>query len=413
MTERQTISCIRGDFNFARPSTNYAMKKLYLIMILTLTASLCDAAAAVNDGLAAGQSEESATAGESVGDTPALALGGFSTLQSILPGLADKRVVFVGELHPRYDHHLEQLEIIRRMYAQDPRLAIGMEMFQQPFQAALDDYVAGNVDVDALLRETEYYQRWRMDFRLYAPILQYAREHGIPLIALNVPTELTRKVGLVGLQGLDDDERRQLPADMAPADEDYRLRIRAVFDMHPEHEHQSFEHFLEAQLLWDEGMAERAAAYLEAHPDQRMVVIAGNQHIAWGSSMPQRLQRRQPVPAVTILNSWQDTVAPGLADFLLMPEERSLPPAGRIGVMFDEGNKPVIITACMQDGACADAGIEEDDRIVAIDNVPVNNPADLRLAMWDKRPGDTIRIAIVREHLLLPDEDFDFELTLK
>jgi uncharacterized iron-regulated protein len=389
------------------------MSKLYLIMILTLIGFVCHAGEAVNAVPVAGQTEKSMTVDESVEDTPALALDSFSTLQSILPGLADKRVVFVGELHPRYDHHLGQLEIIRRMHAQDPRLAIGMEMFQQPFQSVLDDYVTGAIDVDQMLRDTQYYRRWRMDFRLYAPILEYAREQGIPVIALNLPTELTRKVGRAGLQGLDDDERRQLPADTAPADEDYRQRIRAVFDMHPKHENQSFEHFLEAQLLWDEGMAERAAGYLETHPGYRMVVIAGNQHVAWGSAMPQRLQRRQSVPMATILNSWQGEVAPGLADYLLTPAERSLPPAGKMGVTFEEGETPVIVTACTRNGACADAGIKKGDRIAAIDNAMISNPADLRLALWDKRPGDTIHIAIVRQRLLLRDRKLDFELTLK
>ena len=61
-----------------------------------------------------------------------------------------------------------------------------MEMFQQPFQRYLDEYVAGSIDEQTMLRATEYYRRWRMDFRHYAPILRYAREHGLPVIALNV-----------------------------------------------------------------------------------------------------------------------------------------------------------------------------------------------------------------------------------
>jgi len=200
---------------------------------------------------------------------------------------------------------------------------------------------------------------------------------------------------------------------MAPADEGYRQRLRVVFDTHPGHDKQSFEHFLEAQLLWDEGMAARAAEYLERHPERRMVILAGNQHVAWGTAMPQRLQRRLQVPVATLLNSWDGELAPGLADFLLMPAKRSLPAAGRIGVTFDEGDKPVVITACVADGACADAGLKAGDRITAIDNVTINGAADLRLAMWGKRPGDSIRIAVVRKRLLLPDKNLDLEVTLK
>jgi len=381
-------------------------------MILMFISSVCDARANADAGQIA-ESGEPMTTAVAVENSPALALNSFSTLQAIMPSLADKRVVFIGEQHARYDHHLSQLEIIRRLHALDPELAIGMEMFQQPFQPALDDYVAGDIDVEAMLRVTEYYQRWRMDYRLYAPILQYAREQGLPVIALNVPKELTRRVGRVGLEGLDDDERQQLPADMAPADEAYRQRIKAVFDAHPNHGQQSFEHFLEAQLLWDEGMAERAAAYLLAYPDQRLVVIAGNQHVAWGSTIPKRLQRRLDVPVATILNSWQGAVAPGLADFLLMPAVRSLPPAGKIGALLEDGDHELIITSCLQDSACAAVGVKDGDRIAAIDKISVNSIADLRLALWDKQPGDSISIAIVRKRLLLPDKNLNYELTLK
>ena len=65
------------------------------------------------------------------------------SLDRFITQLATKRVVFVGETHYRYDHHLKQLEIIRRLHQMDPNLAIGVEYFQQPFQPQLDDYITG------------------------------------------------------------------------------------------------------------------------------------------------------------------------------------------------------------------------------------------------------------------------------
>ncbi|MBT8116234.1 MAG: ChaN family lipoprotein, partial [Gammaproteobacteria bacterium] len=93
--------------------------------------------------------------------TPGVNLGTLSDLEGIIPGLADKRVVFVGETHTRYEHHLIQLEIIQRLHAIDPELAIGLEFFQQPFQEYLDRYVAGELSEQELLQGTEYYRRWR------------------------------------------------------------------------------------------------------------------------------------------------------------------------------------------------------------------------------------------------------------
>ena len=153
-------------------------------------------------------------------------------------------------------------------------------------------------------------------------------------------------------------------------------------------------------------------ALTEAAADD-LVVIAGNQHVAWGSTLPQRLQRRTPVTAASILNSWNGPVSPGLADYLLLPEERPLPPAGTLGALLDDDKEQVIIASCLKSGACAAVGIKTGDRITAIDSKAINNTTDLRLALWDKQPGDTVSIDTVRKHLFLPDKTLSYELTLQ
>ena len=85
-----------------------------------------------------------------------------------------------------------------------------------------------------MLRTTGYYEHWRYDFRLYQPILNFAREHDIPLVALNVPSEITRKVGRAGIESLSEQERAGLPGGLDRADDAYRERIRKAFDQHPE-----------------------------------------------------------------------------------------------------------------------------------------------------------------------------------
>ena len=86
-------------------------------------------------------------------------------LDALVTKLADRRVVFVGESHDRYEDHLNQLAVIRGLHEQDVDLAIGMEMFQQPFQPALDAYIAGEINEEEMLRRTDYFERWRFDYR--------------------------------------------------------------------------------------------------------------------------------------------------------------------------------------------------------------------------------------------------------
>lgn len=349
------------------------------------------------------------------GTTPALDLNAFTTVERLIPELAGKRVIFVGEQHDRFDHHLIQLEIIRRLHEQYPQLqvAIGMEAFQQPFQQHLDDYVAGSITEQEMLRATQYYDRWRMDYRLYAPILRYAREHDLPVVALNLPVELTRQVGRVGLEGLTPEERARLPAEIDRSDAAYEQRIREVFEHHPNNNGQPFEHFLEVQLLWDEGMAERAAGFLQTNPGHLMVVLAGSGHIAYGAAIPQRLTRRLAADTAIILNSWNEGIEPGLADYLLFPARESLPPRGKIGMLLEQHNDTVKVTSCFEESPCTRAGIKAGDRITAINDATINMLADIPLALWNKQPGDVLRVTVVRKYWPFPAKTLTYAVTLQ
>jgi uncharacterized iron-regulated protein len=345
--------------------------------------------------------------------TPALDLNATMNLEGIIPVLAGKRVVLVGETHDRYDNHLMQLEIIRRLHAVHPRLAIGMEAFQQPFQSVLDEYVAGRVDEKQLLRGTEYYRRWRFDFRHYAPILEYAREHHLPVVALNLPAELTGKVGREGIAGLTAAERKELPAEIDRSDTAYEVRLRKVFDNHPGVDGHGFENFVDVQLLWDEGMAERAADFLRAHPDYTLVVLAGEGHLAYGSGIPRRLTRRLDVESAIVLNEWDGTLESGLADYLLLPQEQSLPPSGKFGALLDEDGGKLSVDQCLPDSPCKLAGLQHGDQIIAIDGEAITDLADLRVATWDKRPGESVTIKVRRQHWFLSPQELSYEIMLR
>ena len=330
------------------------------------------------------------------------AAGETLTMDTLINNLAGKRVVFVGELHDRFDHHLNQLEIACGLASRGP-LAIGLEFVQAPFQPALDAYVFEHGDLQRMLAETEWFSRWRYDPRLYEPIFEYARVNRIPLVALNVPGELVSQVAVEGMASLDDTDRAKLPASIDDGPARYRERVREVFEQHSHHGQSPFEHFLQAQLLWDEGMAQRAADYLLEHPQRRLLVLAGEGHIAWGDPIPDRLTRRVDVPRALVIQSHGHSPGNGAADFVLDTAEQELPKPGRLGVMIGETEQGVTITGFGEVSAGRDAGLEKGDRIVALDHRPVEAYTDVRLALWRKVPGDPVTVAVRRgdeEHQL-------------
>lgn len=392
---------------------DWSIRYLSLLLAFMVTAGCSPVESFPSDELPAVLNEELKQAPPTVAETPALDLNNFTTVKQLIPALAEKRAVFVGERHTRYDHHLIQLEIIRRLHRVQPQLAIGMESFQQPFQRFLDDYVSGVIDEQEMLRATQYFQRWHLDYRLYAPILRYAREHRLPVVALNPPVELTRKVGRVGLKGLSEAERARLPTEIDRSDAAYEARLKTVFEHHPNNDGQEFMHFLEVQLLWDEGMAERAADFLQENPDRHMVIVAGSGHLAYGSAIPARLTRRLETSTAIVLNSWEGPIKPGLADYLLFPEEQSLPPAGKMGAVLEEQDSVLKVKTCLDDSPCADAGLKAGDRLLTIDDRTIDGLADLRLALWNKLPGDTVSISILRKRRFAADKTLTHEMTLK
>ncbi len=348
-----------------------------------------------------------------IGATASLDLSAMSDLETLIPTLARSRVVLVGETHDRLDHHLVQLEIIRGLHAIHPELAIGMEAFQQPFQRHLDDYVAGELGERELLRRTEYHRRWGYDFRLYQPILDYAREHRLPVVALNLPVEITRKVGERGIEGLIEEERAAIPAEIDRSDSAYQKRLEEIFEQHPQREGRGFDRFLEVQLSWDEGMAECAARFLESHPQHKMVILAGSGHLAYGSGIPRRVVRRIQVDTATLLSGWEGEIEPGLADYLLFPQERHLPAAGRIGAMLGEDRGSLEIVSCASGSGCEKAGLEAGDRILSVERQPVASIADLKGVLWDRSPGDRIQVEIRRRRWLSGARRLTLEVALQ
>lgn len=334
---------------------------------------------------------------------------------ALITGVRDKRAVFVGEEHDRYDNHLGELEVIRRLHEQDPeRWAVGVEFIQRRFQPDLDSYVEGRISERDFLRKTEYFDRWGFDFRLYRLIFQYARDNHVPMIALNAERELSDKVAKSGLDELPSTDRERIPQQIDKSDTAYRDRLQKVFQQHPSATNGNFEHFFEAQLVWDETMAQRTSDYLESHPDKAVVVLAGNEHIAWGSGIPNRVKRRIRGldSAILLIEDKFDRSRAGAADYFLISNQLKLLPAGAIGVTMNMSNGTVVAKQIARGGAAARAGMKAMDRIIAIDGERVRSIGDVRLALLDKLAGDVVTLRAERQ-TPTGEEDLMFQLRLR
>lgn len=311
----------------------------------------------------------------------------------------DSRLIMVGESHTRYDHHLVQLEFLRQLHAANPDLVIGVEWFQQPYQAFIDDYIAGNGSEQAMLEGTEYFTRWRYDYRLYRPIMQYARDHAIPVVALNVSRELQDAIRQHGIEQVPAALQSQLPDAYDFDDQRYRSHLKKIFDMHPNYPG-DFEKFYLGQLTWDEGMAQAIASYLTDHPERQMLVFAGSGHIEYDSGIPSRVTRRTGIDPTTVLLSDDPASIPAeAASHILASTEISLPKPGRFGIILEERDELLKIRDFAADSVLRDAGLNKGDVIVSIDGKTIQTYMDLKIAMLDKLPGDQVLLEWLSEAL--------------
>ncbi|HIK17013.1 MAG TPA: ChaN family lipoprotein [Leptolyngbyaceae cyanobacterium M33_DOE_097] len=242
----------------------------------------------------------------------------------LLDKLAQLDVVYLGETHDRAADHQAQLEILQMLHQKQPRLIIAMEMFQRPYQAVLDRYLKGELSEAELVEQSQYKTRWGFDWEFYAPILRFAKAQQLPVIALNTPSEVTRKVARQGLESLTPTERRFIPplSAIAIGPDAYRQRLQDVFEAIHQGKTNSmnFDYFFQAQVLWDETMAERIAQVQQQNPDALVVVLVGQGHLFFGDGIPQRVTRRRPMvkQATVLLNPAEEVqteLQPPIADY--------------------------------------------------------------------------------------------------
>ncbi|WP_421658404.1 ChaN family lipoprotein [Leptothermofonsia sp. ETS-13] len=228
------------------------------------------------------------------------------SVESVLKKIARVNVVYLGETHDRPEDHQAQLTIIQALHRLNPQLVVGMEMFQRPYQPVIDRYLAGKITEAELIEQSQYPKRWGFPWEFYAPIVRFARDKGLPVIALNTLTEVTRKVARSGLESLTLAEKRFIPPNSAIAlgPVSYRQRLGQIYDdiHHGKTSQANFERFFQAQVLWDETMAERIAQSLQQEPKRLVVVLVGQGHVVYGDGIPSRVARRVPkVSQVSIL----------------------------------------------------------------------------------------------------------------
>jgi len=163
-------------------------------------------------------------------------------------------IILFGELHNDPIVHWLQFELMADIFSLGKRaLIIGAEMFEADDQLIVDEYLAGLISHEHLVKEAKIWGNYETDYR---PLVTFAQTHGIRFIATNIPrryASLVAREGLKALEYLSDEAKRW----MAPLP--IRLDLmtptyRDILDLSMTHGIEP-ENFLSAQAARDATMA--------------------------------------------------------------------------------------------------------------------------------------------------------------
>jgi len=193
----------------------------------------------------------------------------------------------------------------------------------------------------------------------------------------------------------------EIPQNLDMTNRDYKQSMREVFSVHSNNQERDFENFFQSQILWDETMAQSIAMAMEQYPDRRIVVLAGNGHFQYSWGIPDRVERLTNERGSVILNDGGDKINRALADFVLFPDHSAAPATPKLQVFIEAGDKGVIVKEVMKGGAAEKGGIKEGDLITRVDHNGVEDIADLKIFLLDKKKGDTVKVRVHRARPVL------------
>jgi uncharacterized iron-regulated protein len=123
------------------------------------------------------------------------------TYSGLLENVLQNDLIFFGELHNNTIAHWLQLELVKDLVADTSRTThIGMEMFEVDQQILIDEYFAGLISQSSFENEARLWSNYRTD---YKPVVEFARENGLKLIATNIPRRYASSVFGGGLEVLE------------------------------------------------------------------------------------------------------------------------------------------------------------------------------------------------------------------
>ena len=168
-------------------------------------------------------------------------------------------------------------------------------MLPRRLQPVLDQLCGTSFDKEEFSRKTDWSNVWGFDLDHYWPLIQYCRDHTLPMIALNCNRPLVTKIGKEGWES----QSRTIMEGISPAKSATNTYRRYLFEVtggcRPGRAARNpldpaFDRFVRAQQVWDRAFACAIADYRKKSPNFSIVGIIGRGHLEYFGGTPYQLE---------------------------------------------------------------------------------------------------------------------------
>lgn len=331
----------------------------------------------------------------------------------LVAALGDTGILFVGESHTDIEFHRVQLRVLEELVAAGRDVLIGLEMYPYTEQKFLDAWVAGEYSEQEFLDEASWYDNWGYHWGYYRDIFQLARQHELPMYAINAPRDVVRSVRQKGFEDLTEEEAAHIPTTIDLDSDEQREMFRAMFDeedeMHMNMTEEQWEGMFQAQCTWDATMGFNAVKALKARGGDNaiMVVLIGSGHVAYGLGIERQSAQwydgkmASLIPISTADEDGEpiEKVQSSYANYLwgLPPQENPFYPSlGSSAIkMGDDPYRQVVYVG--EDTVAERAGIQVGDVLLSMDGIDLVDQEALNRTVASRHWGDLSTIKVRRD----------------
>ena len=232
------------------------------------------------------------------------------SLQQMANELKKYDLIFFGEDHDNATLHKLERELVPLLDTKR-ELILSLEMFERDVQSDLDAYIENWLTEDEFLAKSRPWSNYKDDYR---PLIEYAKQKKLTVIAANIPRSIAGKMARTGpdfTDTLPEEDKKWLPNKISYPDDSYKKAfLETLENMHSPMMNNNPDWLYQAQCLKDETMAESIVNALKMKPKARVLHFNGDFHSRYFSGTVSRVQEILPKKKIAVISpscreNWQ------------------------------------------------------------------------------------------------------------